>query len=177
MSKNINYSAILLIAMVSIVSAVIGFSISRDVSFEIQYRNIFEGCTSVVSWRDTVLSACGGTMIQAAVIFLSAFTMFTIPVSSAVIAYRWICFGWSACTCGIFSNMQLLPLAVAYAVSNIFLSYLMYKSLSFSKKSRTERTDFKALVPAALRHTYNFTVISGICLLLRVLPHIIFLKL
>lgn len=177
MTRNINVSAILAIIVTVICSSALGFALCSGSITEIRSISVFSSCTSISSIRDAVLSVGASTALQGAIIFISAYTLFCLPICLSVLAFRSVCLMYMiTASSGILGFSSFIPFGVAYAVITALLSYLTYKSVCVGTRLKRHKMSFKGILPDFLHHTYVFLTINATCIIIKLVPHLILLR-
>lgn len=120
---------------------------------------------------------CKSELIQFAVVFASAFTLFSYPVCAAVLFYRGAAAGhaFAAVIANSASDAVIISQCVSYCVVTLILAVLAFASCGVSGKFKVPRKGNGGASPfgISLSHVYIFLMTSGAAALLKLLSAVI----
>lgn len=161
--------------LVIAIGGISGYHFNGTDGFDLQYYAPYS--KDLISHvTDNLIPLCAGQMLQFGAVFISAFSIFAYPVSSAVILYRAFVTGScisSVVNCGNYSQQTL-----CYLISYCLITLVMIVSAVFiyetiSEHAKKETVKNKLLCGS--RCIVVFLMTSGAALLIRVIPLIIFM--
>ncbi len=120
---------------------------------------------------------CKSELIQFAVVFASAFTLFSYPVCAAVLFYRGAAAGHAlaAVIANSASDAAIISQCVSYCVVTLILAVLAFASCGVSGKFKvpSKGNGGASSFGISLSHAYIFLMTSGAAVLLKLLSAVI----
>lgn len=167
-------SILIFVLLLMIISGVLsGHCFNGTNCFDLQYYAPYsENITSHV--KDNLIPLCSSQMLQFAIIYVSAFSVFAYPVSCAVIFHRAFVIG--ACVSAMINSanysQQTLCYLISYTLITVITAVLAVQIYDIRNDPQKSRT-FKNTLSFACRCTVIFLMTSGASLLIRLVPLII----
>ena len=146
-----------------------GILLFKNIEFPDQRWCSAVNITGFSSFINYLLKSCKSTVVQASLIFISAFCTYKLSIFLPVFALRGLALG-----CSLFSFDRSAPYSVAYYISYIFITLLLLilagNSISFdNSKKGTDTYNIASCL-------YTFLMINGAAIIIRTAPQILLSK-